>query len=327
MQKDYVLDASILLRDPDSLFGFADNRVHITYATIMELSAKLSMKGDPGYNAKEALDNINKLIEKSTDPRAIPINDGAGTLCLHSPGAKSFSYDETLVREVREHADFKGADRFVLVTNKPALRVMAFLNGLKAESYRNEQTFYDKSYKGWQNITVPSDIIDLLYKEHRMDAEMVAELSADYNDIAKMFRYENEYYLLSDGIKESVAIFQSGVLKQIDRYKNVFGIKPRNAKQSMLFHALTSSIPLVIIRGSAGTGKTFCALAAGLEANEAEGYRSLMITRNHILTEEDFGSLPGDLSEKMKPLLGPFYDNLEDLLAKKEGSGRQQRQQ
>ena len=72
MQKDYVLDASILLRDPDSLFGFADNRVHITYATIMELSAKLSMKGDPGHNAKEALDNINKLIEKSTDPRVIP---------------------------------------------------------------------------------------------------------------------------------------------------------------------------------------------------------------------------------------------------------------
>lgn len=95
MQKDYVLDASILLRDPDSLFGFADNRVHITYATIMELSAKLSMKGDPGHNAKEALDNINKLIEKSTDPRAIPINDGAGTLCLHSPGAKSFSYDHS----------------------------------------------------------------------------------------------------------------------------------------------------------------------------------------------------------------------------------------
>ena len=334
MQKDYVLDANILLRDPDSMFGFADNRVHITYATVMELSSKKPVKGDHGHNAKEALDNIYKLLAQSTDPHSIPINGGTGALCLHPPGmtaraAKTASYDETLIHEIRELAILEETDGMVLVTNKPALHVIAFLNGLKAESYRNEQTFYDKSYKGWQDITVPSDVIDLLYSQHSVEADIVKELASDYNDTSKMFQYENEYYRLSDGRKESVAIFQSGILKHIDRYKNVFGVKPRNAKQAMLFHALAapaSDIPLVIIRGPAGTGKTFCALAAGLEANETGDYRNLMISRNHVLTEEDFGALPGDLGEKMKPLLGPFYDNLEDLLTKKEGSWQSAKQ-
>lgn len=323
MQKDYILDANILLRDPGSMFGFDDNRVHITYATVMELSKKTSTNGDPGYNAKEALDNINKLLAANTEPRNIPLNNGAGTLCLHSPVAKSSVYDEALLNEIQNHPELRGMDRIILVTNKPTLRIMASLNGIRAESYRNEQTFYDKSYKGWQRITVPSNVLDMLYDKWKVDTGTVLDMSAGYNPNAKLFQYENEYYVLSDGRKEVIAIFQSGFLSRIDRFKPVYGVKPRNEKQSMLLHALTapaSSIPLVIVRGRAGTGKTFCALAAGLEAMETESYRNLMISRNHILTEDDFGALPGELDEKMKPLLGPFYDNLEDLLTKHEGS-------
>lgn len=148
MQKDYVLDANILLRDPGSIFGFEDNRVHITYATIMELSRKISMKGDPGYNAKEAMDNIDKLLITSRDPRTIPINEGAGTFCLHSPGVKAFGYDETLISEIREHPDFRETSGIILVTNKTALRIMASMNGLKAESYRNERTTSKFMHRG-----------------------------------------------------------------------------------------------------------------------------------------------------------------------------------
>ena len=39
-----------------------------------------------------------------------------------------------------------------------------------------------------------------------------------------------------------------------------------------------------------------------------------MITRNNVTNDEGFGYLPGELEEKMQPLIAPFLDNLESLI-------------
>ena len=48
----------------------------------------------------------------------------------------------------------------------------------------------------------------------------------------------------------------------------------------------------------------------------------MIITRNNILADEDHGFLPGDLEDKMFPLLAPFYDNLESLFYVERRGGR-----
>ena len=75
--------------------------------------------------------------------------------------------------------------------------------------------------------------------------------------------------------------------------------------------------PLVIIKGMAGTSKTFYSLAVGLEKvvnEQREEYRRILICRPNAQFDEDIGFLPGDEQEKISPLLRPVIDNLEQLI-------------
>ena len=75
--------------------------------------------------------------------------------------------------------------------------------------------------------------------------------------------------------------------------------------------------PLVIVKGMAGTSKTFYSLAVGLEKlyNNPNGeYRRIVISRPNAQFDEDIGFLPGDEQEKIAPLMRPVIDNLEQLL-------------
>ena len=75
--------------------------------------------------------------------------------------------------------------------------------------------------------------------------------------------------------------------------------------------------PLVIIKGQAGTAKTFYSLAVGLEKivnHPTREYRRILICRPNAQFDTDIGFLPGDEQEKIAPLLRPIRDNLEQLV-------------
>ena len=75
--------------------------------------------------------------------------------------------------------------------------------------------------------------------------------------------------------------------------------------------------PLVIVKGMAGTAKTFYSLAVGLEKilNQPTGeYRRIIISRPNAQFDSDIGFLPGDEQEKISPLMRPVIDNLEQLI-------------
>ena len=81
---------------------------------------------------------------------------------------------------------------------------------------------------------------------------------------------------------------------------------------------LNPDIALNLMIGPAGCGKTFLALAVGLYLIQDKcEYSKMYITRTNTIPDgEDLGFLPGDLEEKMGPLLYPFYDNLSVLSEK-----------
>ena len=79
--------------------------------------------------------------------------------------------------------------------------------------------------------------------------------------------------------------------------------------------------PLVIIKGMAGTAKTFYTLAVGLHSmmeREEPAYRRILVSRPNVQFDDDIGFLPGDESEKIAPLLRPVIDNLELLVDQNE---------
>ena len=85
---------------------------------------------------------------------------------------------------------------------------------------------------------------------------------------------------------------------------------------------LNPKIRLVTLVGRAGSGKTLCAIAAGLQQTiglRAEGnhYSRLIVSRPIQPMGKELGFLPGSLEEKMLPWLMPIQDNLKFLMGDK----------
>ncbi|RJS92266.1 PhoH family protein [Salinisphaera sp. Q1T1-3] len=66
--------------------------------------------------------------------------------------------------------------------------------------------------------------------------------------------------------------------------------------------------------GPAGTGKTYLAVAAAVDALESERVRRLLLVRPAVEAGENLGFLPGDLAQKIDPYLRPLYDALYEML-------------
>src|SRR5699024_1638958 len=66
--------------------------------------------------------------------------------------------------------------------------------------------------------------------------------------------------------------------------------------------------------GPAGTGKTYLAVAAAVEALQSEQVRRLLLVRPAVEAGEQLGFLPGDLAQKVGPYLRPLYDALYEML-------------
>ena len=121
-----------------------------------------------------------------------------------------------------------------------------------------------------------------------------------------------------------LAIIESGVLEQTQEpsishsktvnIKTKKGIiKPRTPNQTQyITNIVTHDISFGI--GPAGTGKTYLAVAAAVDALERQEIRRILLTRPAVEAGEKLGFLPGDLSQKVDPYLRPLYDALFEML-------------
>lgn len=93
-------------------------------------------------------------------------------------------------------------------------------------------------------------------------------------------------------------------------------IKPRSDGQRALMDAIATHHMTLAI-GPAGSGKTYLAISAAVEALEAGKVEKIILSRPAMEAGESLGFLPGDLHEKMAPYLRPLYDALGDRLGGK----------
>lgn len=73
---------------------------------------------------------------------------------------------------------------------------------------------------------------------------------------------------------------------------------------------------IVFVTGSAGTGKTYLAVAYAVNLLKKNQIRKIIITRPVVEAGEKLGFLPGDLKEKVDPYLIPIYDALYEFMGK-----------
>jgi phosphate starvation-inducible PhoH-like protein len=90
-------------------------------------------------------------------------------------------------------------------------------------------------------------------------------------------------------------------------------IQPKTAGQREYLKCIAEH-DIVIGIGPAGTGKTYLAVAAAVDALSRKRVRRIVLARPAVEAGENLGFLPGDLQEKVDPYLRPLYDALEDMM-------------
>lgn len=113
--------------------------------------------------------------------------------------------------------------------------------------------------------------------------------------------------------KEFETLFENPVIIHV----KTGSIVPKTPNQKRFLEGIRKK-EIVLGIGPAGTGKTYLAVAAALEAFLENKIKKIILTRPAVEAGEALGFLPGDLQEKILPYLRPLYDALYDMLGKDE---------
>jgi phosphate starvation-inducible PhoH-like protein len=90
-------------------------------------------------------------------------------------------------------------------------------------------------------------------------------------------------------------------------------IQPKTSGQAEYMKLMVDN-DIVVGIGPAGTGKTYLAVAAAVDALSRKRVRRIVLARPAVEAGESLGFLPGDMQAKVDPYLRPLYDALEDMM-------------
>lgn len=341
MKKTYVLDTNVLLQNPNSIFMFEDNEVIITDATIQELDKFKKEKGDRGYNARDAIRNIEKLRSKGSLEKGVKLDNGGSFKIefnytnVKLPDSWEMSCDNRVLRVCKGLMEVAKKKRVILVSQDAIMRIKADIIQVKAQDFQTEQvSSLKEQYTGRKEVYVDKKVLDRFFSQRNsgsISPDETFDLTHDTQNISKLSSDNyivNQFVILKclqNPSQTGLAYFDGKEIKPLLHAKeHPYGVSPRNVGQIFFQEALMRSVdeaPLVICSGPAGTAKTFYSLAVGLhhlvEKNDKE-FRRILVCRPSVKMDEDIGFLPGTEQEKIAPYLRPIIDNLEVLVDKSE---------
>ena len=350
----YVLDTNVLMHDPAALFRFEEHDVYIPMMVLEELDAAKKGMSEVSRNVRQVSRFLSELIEKATPaqlgaegivlkrPDALDLggNKPTGRLLLQAGTSKNagngglakedFGYvkpDNQILAALIEARDAHTNLATVLVSKDINLRIKAAIHGIAAEDYENDRALDDLSLLYSGTLEVP----EKFWEQHPELESWIERGHTCYRIKAKA----GQAWHVNQGVffesKEAVELRVTSVegkkieLRIIDDYRRgaqVWGISARNREQNFALNLLMDpEVDFVSLLGTAGTGKTLLALAAGLaQTMDQQRYREIIVTRATVPVGEDIGFLPGTEEEKMTPWMGALEDNLEVLASPRDSS-------
>jgi len=200
----------------------------------------------------------------------------------------------------------------ILVSRDINMRVIADAVGLPAEDFFNHQVVgnSEEIFTGTQELIIDDETIDAFYNDE--------EVTVEGEEL-----YPNQYLMLTSGSnpKKTALARYVGHSQPLEKLlvdsSGIWGIHPRNREQTYLMDMLMNpDIQVVSAIGKAGSGKTICAIAAGLQQtlDNDSRYTRLIVSRPVQPLGKDIGYLPGTMEDKMSPWLMPIQDNLQFLM-------------
>ncbi len=345
----YVLDTNVLMHDPTALFKFEEHDVFLPMQVIEELDNAKKGTSEASRNARQVSRFLNELIEAEGSDRI------ASGLTLSRPKGLQLRAADSIGKLRFQTGSFDSAKRFgavmpdnqilgailmlreeeptvpvVFVSKDINLRIKASIAGIISEDYENDRALDDFSLLYTGSTALPEDF----WQRYSDGLKSWTEKGRTFYKLARLADdewYPNQFvYLPGDDEAEfRVAKVDDGFveLQIVDDFRSqqhaVWGIIARNREQNFAMNALMDpEIDFVTLLGTAGTGKTLLALAAGLaQTMDQQRYREIIMTRATVSVGEDIGFLPGTEEEKMTPWMGALTDNLEVLMPNTQDGG------
>jgi len=326
-KKNYVLDTSVCLTDAEAIYKFENHDIFIPLKVLEEIDNHKKRQDSVGVNARKIIRSLDELREKGTLQKGVRLDKGKGILTVMSYEClKNSVFPSDLDIRVPDHAIIATAiaireddpkRKTILVSRDINMRVICDSLGLKSEDYDSEKAVIssDKLYSGFVEHLVDDQQVDLFYNGH--------DVYIDKDDPADIW-HPNQYIMLVSNAnqkKTAIARFESHFqpLRKIYHDKlHDWKINSRNKEQAFAIDMLMDpNIKIITLVGRAGSGKTLCAIAAGLQQTiglRENHYSRLIVSRPVEPMGKDIGFLPGTMEEKMLPWLMPIQDNLKFLM-------------
>jgi PhoH-like ATPase len=342
----YIIDTNVLMHDPTAIFRFEEHDVFLPMMVLEELDAAKKGLSEVSRNVRQVSRFIGEMMQRQhatrldeglelREPDGLDLAAGSGRLYFQTamPEAHSsllrdgsFADNEILSTALALHDAHPGRS-IVLVSKDINLRIKAAIVGVQAEDYYNDRALDDLSllYRGVRQH-------DEGFWEAHPQVESWNQAGRTHYRFGKSREnnwYPNQCVTIGDqggveAVVKQVAV-DSVTMRLVDDYydgrKSVWGIHARNREQNFALNLLMDpEIDFVTLMGTAGTGKTLLALAAGLsQTMDEKRYSEIIVTRATVSIGEDIGYLPGTEEEKMTPWMGALTDNLEVLTQPQEG--------
>lgn len=330
MKKTYVLDTNVLLQTPNALFAFEDNDVVIPDVVLEELDRFKRENSERGANARETARLLDALRVKGSLINGIILADG-GTVRVELnyvnivlPGSWNPTSADNRVLRICKGLKEQGKAP-ILVTRDTYMRIKGDILGITVQDFTSEQVAEPYSqYRGRVEAVTSNKKLDGFFEKEKLNESDVYLLAPDGGRETVELTV-NEFLLIRSETNpkhSALGRFDGNNIVPLD-FLDVqpFGVRARNAGQRFMQEALmrrACEAPLVIVKGVAGTAKTFYALAVGLHKllveRDNNSFRKILVCRPNIKFDEDIGFLPGTEAEKIAPFLRPIRDNLEVLV-------------
>ncbi len=328
-KKTFVLDTSVLIYNPRSLFAFEDNDIVLPIFVIEELDKLKKGVENTSRNAREASRLIDELRGEKNLAKGVDLPGGGklkimlnhiSTKDIEKEGL-NLDFKDNRILNVAFDLRKKNKDKKVILVSKDInMRIKADALGIMAENLETERIpDINKLYSGRNEYIIPRKEIEKIYSEKGLAP------SKEMKDLLP-----NEFLTLnsSSGSSHSALARYNKKKNAILSLKNenikTWGITPRNREQKFALDILIDpDIKLVTLIGKAGTGKTLLALAAGLEQTISERiYSRLVVSRPIFPMGRDIGYLPGEIEDKLRPWMQPINDNLDYLMNVRPGKNK-----
>lgn len=340
----FVLDTNVLLHDPMSLFRFEEHDIFLPMIVLEELDGHKKGMTEVARNGRQTSRTLDALaaqqgadMTQGLKLSATGQQSARGLLFFQTeplngdlPGSLPQGKADNQILGVVAALRQRHPDREVILVSKDInMRVKARALGLAAEDYQNDKTLDDGELLYAGSLALPQDFWTRQSKTieswqsgshtfYRVSGPAVGQFHIN------QFVYfeapgEPSLYARVTEIRDKTAVLKT--LKDFTHLKNaVWGVTSRNREQNFALNLLMDpEIDFVTLAGTAGTGKTLMALAAGLtQVLDDRRYTEIIMTRATVSVGEDIGFLPGTEEEKMGPWMGALDDNLE-FLAKGDG--------